>query len=71
MNKNGIYACSNCGVSLNNRNDWCDLGCGSDYNEMIDISGRKFIEYSIGDKKRRDEAVAFVSSPKLHRKKRR
>ncbi|MEK7180275.1 MAG: hypothetical protein AAB706_02265 [Patescibacteria group bacterium] len=41
-----IYACSNCGVSLINRNDWCDLGCGSDYNEMIEVGGRRFIEYS-------------------------
>ena len=41
-----IYACSNCGVSLTNRNDWCDLGCGSDYNEMIEVSGRRFIEKS-------------------------
>ena len=45
MNK--IYACSNCGVSLTNRNDWCDLGCGSDYNEMIEVGGRRFIDYSL------------------------
>uniref|UniRef100_A0A6H1Z633 Uncharacterized protein n=1 Tax=viral metagenome TaxID=1070528 RepID=A0A6H1Z633_9ZZZZ len=35
MNK--IYACSNCGVCLTNRNDWCDIGCGRDYNEMIEV----------------------------------
>jgi hypothetical protein len=49
MNK--IYACSNCGVSETNRSDWCDLGCGSDYNEMIDVGGRRFIEYSTKIKK--------------------
>lgn len=52
MNK--IYACSNCGVSLTNRNDWCDLGCGSDYNEMIDVTGRRFIDYSINIKNKLD-----------------
>ena len=49
-----IYACSNCGVCSTNRNSWCDLGCGSDYNEMIDISGRRFIEYSINIKNKFD-----------------
>ena len=44
---NDIYVCSNCRVSLTNRSDWCDLGCGSDYNEMIEVSGRRFIDYSI------------------------
>lgn len=36
--KQGIkkyYKCKWCGYSPNNRADWCDLGCGSDYNEMI------------------------------------
>ena len=49
-----IYACSNCGVSLTNRNDWCDLGCGSDYNEMIEVDGRRFIDYS---KKQRNAGI--------------
>ena len=43
--KDIIYACSNCGVLDTNRFDWCDLGCGSDYNEMIDVTGRRFIDY--------------------------
>lgn len=35
IEKKEIYACSICGVSERNRFDWCDLGCGNDYNEMI------------------------------------
>ena len=57
MTQNKIYACSNCGISLTNRNDWCDLGCGSDYNEMIDVSGRRFIDYS---HKQRDKITKNV-----------
>ena len=34
-----IYMCNICGVSLTNRSTWCDLGCGSDYNKMIEIKG--------------------------------
>lgn len=34
-----IYMCGNCGVSLTNRADWCDLGCGRDYSEMIEVKG--------------------------------
>jgi hypothetical protein len=34
-----IYLCKTCGVSLNNRADWCDLGCGNDYNEMVEVKG--------------------------------
>ena len=49
-----IYACSNCGVSLTNRSDWCNLGCGSDYNEMIEVGGRRFIDYSINIKNKLD-----------------
>lgn len=49
-NMNKIYACGNCGVSVTNRSDWCDLGCGNDYGEMIDIGGRRFIDYSINKK---------------------
>jgi hypothetical protein len=29
------YICNNCGYSESNRSDWCALGCGRDYNEMI------------------------------------
>ena len=57
MNK--IYACSNCGVSETNRADWCDLGCGSDYNEMIDVGGRRFIDYSL---KIREKTIAKIRS---------
>lgn len=32
-----VYLCTNCGISKYNRFDWCDLGCGSDYNEMVRI----------------------------------
>ena len=31
------YLCTNCGFSPTNRATWCDLGCGSDYNEMVEI----------------------------------
>jgi len=31
------YRCSICGYSEHNRSDWCDLGCGRDYNEMIEV----------------------------------
>ena len=31
------YKCSICGFSETNRSTWCDLGCGSDYNEMIEV----------------------------------
>ena len=54
-----LYACSNCGVSITNRNTWCDLGCGSDYNEMIDIGGRRFIEYK---HKIKEETIARIRS---------
>jgi len=32
-----LYACSHCGLSVNNRGDWCNLGCGDDYNQMIEV----------------------------------
>lgn len=32
-----LWKCNNCGICFQNRRDWCDLGCGSDYNEMIEI----------------------------------
>lgn len=31
------WCCCNCGASRTNREDWCDLGCGNDYNAMIRI----------------------------------
>ena len=31
------YLCSNCGFSPDNGTTWCALGCGSDYNEMVEI----------------------------------
>ena len=31
------YACSVCGFSPKNHANWCNLGCGSDYNEMIEL----------------------------------
>ena len=57
MKKEEIYACSNCGVGETNRATWCDLGCGSDYNEMIDVTGRRFIDYS---HKQRDKITKNV-----------
>ena len=30
-----MWACSICGLHPNSRADWCDAGCGSDYNEMF------------------------------------
>lgn len=31
------YSCKTCGYSPENRSTWCALGCGSDYNEMIEV----------------------------------
>ena len=33
------YICSNCGYSPSNRSNWCAKGCGSDYNQMIEVTG--------------------------------
>ncbi len=33
------YSCKNCGFSMDNRGTWCAKGCGSDYNEMVDVTG--------------------------------
>lgn len=33
-----FYCCNHCGFSVTNRADWCDMGCGRDYNAMIDIT---------------------------------
>ena len=35
--KKEIYCCRGCGISMTNRKDWCDLGCGRDYNEMFKV----------------------------------
>jgi len=35
LEKEDYYACASCGFSLTNRENWCDLGCGRDYNKMI------------------------------------
>jgi hypothetical protein len=32
-----LWECSHCGVSERNRAAWCDLGCGSDYNQMTRV----------------------------------
>ena len=32
------YICSHCGYSPFSRSTWCDLGCGSDWNQMIEVS---------------------------------
>src|SRR5690606_21209040 len=32
------YMCKFCGFCPTNRSTWCDKGCGSDYNEMIDVT---------------------------------
>ena len=32
-----LWRCRVCGVSRTNRRNWCDLGCGSDYNEMTPV----------------------------------
>ena len=37
---NRKYACKVCGYCPTNNATWCDLGCGSDYNEMIDIGDK-------------------------------
>ena len=33
-----FYVCSHCGFSPKNRANWCDLGCGSDYNKMTKLT---------------------------------
>jgi hypothetical protein len=43
-----IYACRACGISLTNRKTWCDLGCGSDYNEMFKVpNARNFLRQAL------------------------
>lgn len=32
------YACNADGFDRHNRGNWCDLGCGSDYNRMIPVT---------------------------------
>lgn len=39
------FRCSICGFSYKNRGNWCALGCGRDYNEMIEIKIPKIIDY--------------------------
>lgn len=34
------YFCSHDGYSPTNRGNWCDLGCGSDYNHIIGVPKR-------------------------------
>ena len=36
-NNKQYYLCTNCGFSEHNRADWCAIGCGNDYNKMIEI----------------------------------
>jgi len=38
MKKQTYFMCNICGFSPDNRKDWCDLGCGSDYNEIYDLA---------------------------------
>ena len=33
----GEWCCCLCGPSKTSRGDWCDKGCGSDYNAMVRI----------------------------------
>jgi hypothetical protein len=40
-----IWCCKACGPSLTSRADWCDRGCGNDYNEMFLI--RNFTSSSL------------------------
>lgn len=32
-----FYKCTICGLKETNRKDWCDMGCGSDYNDMVEL----------------------------------
>ena len=34
MSESTLYVCRVCGYNPYNRADWCDSGCGSDYNQM-------------------------------------
>ena len=40
-----LYGCSNCGVSKDNRFDWCDLGCGNDFQSMMEVEYAPVMEY--------------------------
>lgn len=35
------HVCSICGYSPSNRANWCDLGCGRDYQRMIRVESRR------------------------------
>ena len=37
----GQWCCCSCGPSKTSRNEWCDRGCGRDYNAMIRIDAWK------------------------------
>jgi hypothetical protein len=37
MNKKEWWACSICGPATNSRANWCNAGCGRDYNEMTKL----------------------------------
>jgi hypothetical protein len=49
MPKRKYYMCSNCGFSPRNRSNWCDLGCGQDYNKMIEIKRLEFYHVTEND----------------------
>lgn len=40
MAEHNSYFCSACGYDYYNRYNWCNLGCGSDYNNMIAVPKR-------------------------------
>lgn len=40
-----LYRCSNCGVSKYNRFDWCDLGCGNNFQSMMEVEYAPVMEY--------------------------
>ena len=48
------YACRVCGFSPTNRSTWCDKGCGSDYNEMIELKGLKEALTSHGEEMKKE-----------------
>jgi hypothetical protein len=32
-----VWSCNACGPSVTSRGNWCDRGCGSDYNQMTKV----------------------------------
>ena len=54
------YFCRGCGYSPTNRRDWCDKGCGSDFNEMIELKSPVLTYIQTLEKEHREMRAAAV-----------